>query len=125
MIPQVGRGAGRARRGRGVRSLIEARGRGALIVRRLDRPGRRAAARDPVVRNAAVGALATLHPASAAQFWAGHPSVEISLGLAEIGRASRERRPIDPQAFAMIERRRGEVAAVARAVPRARRSGPK
>jgi hypothetical protein len=56
-----------------------------------------------VVRNAAVSALATLHPASAAKLWAGHPSVEISTGLADIGRAARERRSIDPRTFAMID----------------------
>lgn len=55
-----------------------------------------------VVRNAAAGALAALHPRSAAALWAGHPSVEISLAMAEIGRAARERRPIDPRTFAMI-----------------------
>jgi hypothetical protein len=46
--------------------------------------------------------LATLHPASAAKFWADHPSVEISQGLAEIGRAARERTTIDQHVFAMI-----------------------
>jgi hypothetical protein len=56
-----------------------------------------------VVRNAAVVALATLHPASAATFWSGHPAVEISEGLAEIGRAARERKAIDPRIFAMID----------------------
>ncbi|WP_155263593.1 hypothetical protein [Sphingomonas segetis] len=56
-----------------------------------------------VVRNAAVAALAPLRPASAARFWAGHPSVEIARGLAEIGTASRERRPIDPHVFRMFE----------------------
>ena len=56
-----------------------------------------------VVRNAAVHALATLHPAVAARFWAGHPAVEISLGLAEIGRAAGERRAIDQPTFAMID----------------------
>lgn len=56
-----------------------------------------------VVRNAAVGALATLHPDAAAQFWAHHPSVEISLGLAQIGRDARDRKSIDPHVFAMIE----------------------
>ena len=56
-----------------------------------------------VVRNAVVGALATLHPESAAQLWQGHPAVEISLGLAEIGRASRTRTPIAPATFAMID----------------------
>lgn len=48
-------------------------------------------------------ALAPLHPASAAKLWATHPSVEISLGLARIGQAARERRPIDAGAFAMID----------------------
>jgi len=56
-----------------------------------------------VVRNGAVDALATLRPASAAKFWADHPSVEISLGLADIGRSSRERRAIDPHTFAMVD----------------------
>jgi hypothetical protein len=56
-----------------------------------------------VVRNAAVTALATLHPATAVKFWADHPSVEIALGLAQIGRAAREREPIAPQTFAMID----------------------
>lgn len=56
-----------------------------------------------IVRNAAVEALATLHPASAAKLWAGHPRVEISLGLAEIGRASRERQAIPKQTFALID----------------------
>ena len=56
-----------------------------------------------VVRNAAVDALAMLHPDSVAKLWPGHPAVEISLGLAEIGRASRTRTPIDPGIFAMID----------------------
>jgi hypothetical protein len=56
-----------------------------------------------VVRNAAVQALAPLYPKTAAKFWAHHPSVEISLGLAEIGRASRERSKIAPSTFAMID----------------------
>ena len=56
-----------------------------------------------VVRNAVVGALAPLHPDSAAKLWAGHPSVEISRGLAAIGRASRERKTIDPRVFATID----------------------
>ena len=56
-----------------------------------------------VVRNAAVVSFATLYPATAAKFWAGHPSVEISLGLAEIGNAARERRRIDPRTFALID----------------------
>jgi hypothetical protein len=56
-----------------------------------------------VVRNAAVGALAPLQPAAAAKIWASHPTVEISLGLAEIGRASRERSSISPATFAIID----------------------
>lgn len=56
-----------------------------------------------IVRNAAVEALAPLHPETAARLWPGHPSVEIALGLARIGRAARERTPIDPQTFAMID----------------------
>jgi hypothetical protein len=56
-----------------------------------------------VVRDAAVEALAPLHPASAAKVWATHPAVEISLGMTEIGTAARERKPIDPRTFAMID----------------------
>lgn len=56
-----------------------------------------------VVRNAAVSALATLHPDSAVRLWSDHPSVEISLALAGIGRASRARSPIDGRAFEMID----------------------
>ena len=56
-----------------------------------------------VVRNAAVTALATLHPGNAAKLWATHPAVEISLGLARIGEAARARQSIDPATFAMID----------------------
>ncbi|HEV8407222.1 MAG TPA: hypothetical protein VGQ34_04735, partial [Sphingomicrobium sp.] len=56
-----------------------------------------------IVRNGAVDALATLKPGYAAKFWPGHPSVEISLGLADIGRSSHERRAIDPHTFAMLD----------------------
>lgn len=55
-----------------------------------------------VVRNAAVVALSTLHPAAATKFWAGHPNAEISLGLTEIGDASRLRTPIETHTFALI-----------------------
>lgn len=55
-----------------------------------------------VVRNAAVNGLATLNPGLAARFWADHPLVEISLGLAEIGRSARERTAIAPGTFSMI-----------------------
>ena len=67
----------------------------------------------PVIRNAAVTALAPLHPDSAARLWAGHPAVEISRGLAAIGRASRERKAIDPAAFASV----GDAAAKAPLAP--------
>lgn len=56
-----------------------------------------------VVRDAAVEALAPLHPVSAAKIWATHPEVEISLGMTEIGAAARERKPIDQRVFAMID----------------------
>jgi hypothetical protein len=56
-----------------------------------------------VVRNAAVTALATVHPEWAAEFWATHPSVEISLGLARIGEAARQRQAIDPETFSTID----------------------
>ena len=56
-----------------------------------------------VVRNAAVDALAPLNPAAAARLWASHPSVEVSLGLAEIGRDARERKSINPAIFRMID----------------------
>jgi len=55
-----------------------------------------------VVRNSAVAALSAFHPEAAAKLWPGHPAVEISLGLAQIGRASRERRPVDQRSFALI-----------------------
>jgi hypothetical protein len=56
-----------------------------------------------VVRNSAVAALSELHPASAARLWADHPTVELSLGLLEIGRASRARTRVPPASFAMID----------------------
>jgi hypothetical protein len=55
-----------------------------------------------VVRNAAVHASAELDPQLAARVWSSHPAVEISLGLADIGRASRERRSIDLATFALM-----------------------
>lgn len=56
-----------------------------------------------VVRNAAVQALAPLHPEAAGKFWSAHPAVEISQGLADIGKASRERSKIGSSTFAMID----------------------
>jgi hypothetical protein len=56
-----------------------------------------------VVRNAAVAELSAIHPDAAAKLWVGHPSVEISQALVEIGLASRDRRPITGQIFALID----------------------
>jgi hypothetical protein len=56
-----------------------------------------------VIRNAAVSALARLHPATAAKLWAGHPAVEISVALSQIGADAREHRPIGGETFAMID----------------------
>lgn len=56
-----------------------------------------------VVRNGAVNGLAMLNPTLAAKFWPGHPSVEVSLGLADIGRSTHERRAIDQHTFSMLD----------------------
>lgn len=56
-----------------------------------------------VVRNSTVAALSETRPATAARFWSAHPAVELSLGLLEIGRASRQRTSILPATFAMID----------------------
>jgi len=56
-----------------------------------------------VVRNSVVWQLAELYPATAARAWRAHPAVELSLGLAQIGRAARERKPVSPSTFAMID----------------------
>lgn len=55
-----------------------------------------------VVRNSAVQAMAGSDPQSAARVWSAHPAVEISLGLAEIGRAAREGTIVAPATFSMI-----------------------
>lgn len=56
-----------------------------------------------IVRDAAVAAYSELYPQTAARLWAGHPVVALSLGLAEIGSASRARRAVAPATFAMID----------------------
>lgn len=55
-----------------------------------------------VIRNAAVAALAERSPDAAARIWPTHPAAEISLGMTEIGRAARLRKPLPPTLFAMI-----------------------
>jgi hypothetical protein len=56
-----------------------------------------------VVRNAAVAVLAERSPAAVARVWHGHPDAELSLGMTEIGRAARDRRPVPVALFAMID----------------------
>jgi hypothetical protein len=56
-----------------------------------------------VVRNSAVAALAERSPDAASRLWPGHPAVEISLGMTEIGRAAHQRRPVGAKVFALIE----------------------
>lgn len=55
-----------------------------------------------VVRNAAVSAFADSNPRAAARAWPRHPRAELSLGMTEIGRATRDGRPVGAQTFAMI-----------------------
>lgn len=55
-----------------------------------------------IVRDAAVRKFATQEPVLAAKFWAHHPAVEISLGLARIGAAARQHQPVSAQTFEMI-----------------------
>jgi hypothetical protein len=57
-----------------------------------------------VIRNAAVRAYSDLLPEKAARLWRNHPAVELSIGLARIGQDSRERKPVAPATFAMIDR---------------------
>lgn len=56
-----------------------------------------------VVRNAAVATLARLQPAAAARLWAGHPQVEIDLGMAEIAQAVQKRTEVGQATLAMID----------------------
>lgn len=57
-----------------------------------------------VVRNAAVDSLAEVNPRSAASLWSGHPAVALSLGMAEIGAAARQRKPAPADSVAKIIR---------------------
>lgn len=56
-----------------------------------------------IVRNSAVAALVDRDPDLAARAWPGHPAVEISVAMTEIGRAARERRPPPAGVFAMVD----------------------
>lgn len=53
-----------------------------------------------VVRNAAVGALASAKPEAAAQFWSGHPGTEIATAMTLIATAARHHRAVPPEVFA-------------------------
>lgn len=56
-----------------------------------------------VVRSAAVDAWYDVAPQRAAGLWAGHPAVELSLGMTEIARATRDRKPVGDGVFTMID----------------------
>jgi hypothetical protein len=56
-----------------------------------------------IVRSAAVNAFAPFQPSEASRFWSGHPAAELSLGMTQIARASRSRRPVPASAFALID----------------------
>jgi hypothetical protein len=56
-----------------------------------------------VVRNSVVEAFSQTRPVTAAHIWPEHPSVELSLGMLEIGRATRERARISSSVFAIID----------------------
>lgn len=55
-----------------------------------------------VVRNAAVQAFAGTKPDEAARVWRGHPATELGVGLTDIARASRARRPVPVSAFTQV-----------------------
>ena len=55
-----------------------------------------------VVRNALVAEFAAASPDSASHVWPGHPRSEIALGMAQIGRAARDRKPMPPGAFELM-----------------------
>lgn len=55
-----------------------------------------------VVRNSAVAALSDRSPDIAVRIWAGHPTAEASLGMAEIGRAARRGKPAPANVLATM-----------------------
>jgi hypothetical protein len=55
-----------------------------------------------VIRNSAVAMLAEYRPESAARIWAGHPAVEISLGMKEIAESARRGQPVGSSVLAKI-----------------------
>jgi hypothetical protein len=55
-----------------------------------------------VIRNSAIAALADRSPDTAARIWADNPNTLISLAMTEIGRAARERKPVQPTVFGMM-----------------------
>lgn len=57
-----------------------------------------------IVRTAAVSALASSKPYSAARVWSGHPAVEISRGMTDIAIAARAGRPAPTGVYALMTR---------------------
>jgi hypothetical protein len=55
-----------------------------------------------VVRNSAVAMFAEFRPDSATRVWAGHPAVEIALGMKEIAQSARAGRPVGSSTLAKI-----------------------
>jgi hypothetical protein len=56
-----------------------------------------------VIRSAAVAELVDRAPDAAANIWPGHPSVETSLGMTDVGRAARQKKPVPSLVFAMMD----------------------
>jgi hypothetical protein len=56
-----------------------------------------------VVRSAAVDAWSEAAPQRAARAWPGHPDVELSLGMTDIAKAMRDRKPVDAGVFRLID----------------------
>ena len=55
-----------------------------------------------IARVTVVNAFATRSPLQAARLWAGHPSVERTLAMAQIAQAARERRQVPASAFSLM-----------------------
>lgn len=55
-----------------------------------------------VIRNAAVESFGARKPEILARFWPSHPTSEIASAMTEIARASRDRRPVPKNAFALM-----------------------
>src|SRR5690348_3070323 len=56
-----------------------------------------------VVRNSVVIGYADLEPEVAGRLWSDHPRVEISRAMVGIAAASRQRKAVEPDAFALVD----------------------